>query len=128
MSPLDLSSALLYGIPIALSARIYGSFDSLLARRNHAIDPEPDDAAILPRRRTAKTDFGLRLVVAKSPEQLDAAAQLVRQRYAWRGYQLPDAKVIAEQSRKRSGQEITFLAASGPAAVGTLTLGLDGPA
>jgi hypothetical protein len=66
------------------------------------------------------------MVVARSSEQRAAAADLVRRRYAWRGYDLQDS--YAQPSRKRSAQQITFLAKSGRTAVGTLTLGLDGPA
>jgi len=125
MSPLDLSSALLYGIPIVLSAGMYGGFDCLLARRNQPVELAPQ---LAPKRRSfgsVNADSGIHLVVAKSREQRDAAAELVRQRYAWRGYEFPD---VAKQSRKRLTQEITFLAAAGRTAVGTLTLGLDGPA
>lgn len=128
MSPLDLSTALLYGIPIALSAGIYGGFDCLLSRRSHAGDSALNAETKPKRPRSSNPEFGLRLVVAKSPEQLGAAADLVRRRYAWRGYEFPLADAAAEQARKRLTQEITFLAASGPDAVGTLTLGLDGPA
>jgi hypothetical protein len=128
MNSLDLSNALLYGIPIALSAGLYGGFDCLLARRNQPAESAPQAA---PKRRnlcSISADSGVRLVVATSAEQVDAAAELVRKRYAWRGYEFPDADAAAEQSRRRSSQEITFLAAFGRIPVGTLTLGLDGPA
>jgi N-acyl amino acid synthase FeeM len=129
MSPLDLSTALLYGVPIALSASMCAGFDSLLARRSRTVETLPRSLAKRSNLRLLEPDSsGLHLVVAKSREQLVAAAELVRQRYALRGYQLPDTRTIVEQARKRSAQEVTFLAASEEAPVGTLTLGLDGPA
>ena len=129
MSPADLSSALLYGIPVVLYAKTYDGFDYILARREHS--PQPD-AAIRTRekRRIAVAhddDAALHITVAKRPEQFAAAWNLIRERYAWRGYQLEHpADARAESRHERSSQEITFLVASDHATIGTLTLGLDG--
>jgi hypothetical protein len=99
---------------------MYRGFDSILARRGSAEPagtrhfgdfpqvPEPSDAA-------------LHIAVAKSPEQFRAAGDLVRKRYAWRGYELQGP------SHQQSPHEVTFLVASGQSTLGTLTLGLDGP-
>jgi hypothetical protein len=129
MSPADLSSALLYGIPVVLYAETYDGFDYILARREHLPQPE---AAIRTREKRRVTvahddDAALHIAVAKRPEQFAAAWNLIRERYAWRGYELENpAGARAESRHERSSQEITFLVASGPATIGTLTLGLDG--
>ena len=70
----------------------------------------------------------LRVAVAESPEEIEAAGGLVRRRYAWRGYDVdaPDDPGAAGK-HDRLGQEITFVAAKSDTTIGTLTLGLDGP-
>jgi hypothetical protein len=117
MNPTDLSNALLYGIPVVLYASMYQSFDSILAR----VGP------VYTQRSTASSEQlpgsdeeALHISVARSAEQLAAARDLVRKRYAWRGYDVPET--AAEPTR-----EITFLVSTRSAALGTLTLGLDGP-
>jgi hypothetical protein len=62
----------------------------------------------------------LHIAVARSPGQFKAAVELVRRRYAWRGYDV-------EQMLEPSAREVTFLVDSGKTTVGTLTLGFDGP-
>jgi hypothetical protein len=114
----------MYGIPIVVSSAMCGGWDSLLARRSRSVtSPSATDAVA-----TKDMNSVLQLVLARSPEHLDAADDLVRKRYKWRGYEVEGADAVAESSQKRSSQELTFLAASGETAVGTLTLGLDGPA
>jgi hypothetical protein len=127
MNPADLSNALLYGIPVVLYAGMYGGFDSILTRRECWSEAgmrtgEERRPAI------ARDDNApLHIAVAKRAEQFAAARNLVRERYASRGYELEDpANARAESRYERSSQEITFLVASGQATVGTLTLGLDG--
>lgn len=115
MNPNDLSNALLYGIPVVLYAGMYQSFDSILAR----LDPVYIQRSA--GRSGQEGDEGaLHISVARSADQLVAARDLVRRRYAWRGYGVTEAD--AEPTR-----EITFLVATRSAALGTLTLGLDGP-
>jgi hypothetical protein len=125
MNPTDLSNALLYGVPVVLYASMYGGFDSILARRERP--PQPKSSARAGEERWAAVspdvDVALHIAVAKSPEQFAAARDLVRERYAWRGYEFDD---WADALAARSSQEITFLVGSGHATVGTLTLGLDG--
>lgn len=131
MNPTDLSNALLYGIPVVLYARMYSGFDSILARRERPPPQPKSEARSTDERWTAVArddNAALHIAVAKSPEQFAAAKDLVRQRYAWRGYELQDDVDGPAASRHgRLGQEITFLVASGQSTVGTLTLGLDGP-
>jgi hypothetical protein len=130
MNPADLSSALMYGIPVVLYAEMCDGFDCILARREHSL--EPDAAAIRTREKRRATvarddDAALHIAIAKRPEQFAAVWNLMRERYAWRGYELenPD-DAHAESRHERSSQEITFVVASGHATIGTLTLGLDG--
>jgi hypothetical protein len=131
MNPTDLSNALLYGVPIVLYVGMYGGFDSMLGRR---VPPYSEaDASAAARQQTADardcdTDAALHIAVAKSREQFELARELVRRRYAWRGYEVEDAAdVPAKLRHEQSSQEFTFLVASGQAVLGTLTLGLDGP-
>lgn len=130
MNPTDLSNALLFGIPVVLYAGMYSGFDSILARREPSLQPETCARAREEGWSSVARDdnAALHIAVAKSPEQFAAARELVRQRYAWRGYDLQEsAHASAESNHEHSSQEITFLVAADRATVGTLTLGLDGP-
>jgi hypothetical protein len=70
----------------------------------------------------------MRVAVAESPQQIEAARGLVRKRYAWRGYEVETADdLTADRVSERMIQEITFVAANENATLGTVTLGLDGP-
>ncbi len=70
----------------------------------------------------------MRVDVAKSPQQIEAARCLVRKRYAWRGYEVEPADDHgAGGTRERLSQEITFVAARDEMTLGTVTLRLDGP-
>jgi hypothetical protein len=125
MSPADLTSALMCGMPIALTAGMVHGFDFLLTHRSSAPRSRSENCVAPRPRREAGRASALRVVVAKSPEQLAEAHELVRRRYARRGYALQ--AIEADGQPARSPQEITFLVASDHAPVGTLTLGLDGP-
>jgi hypothetical protein len=119
MSPTDLSSALLYGIPIVLYASMYQGFDSVLARK--PVHPQAGSRpAWTPHSAASDQDVALHVSIARSAEQLRAADELVRRRYAWRGYDIQDAE-------KPWSHEITFVVASESVTLGTLTLRLDGP-
>jgi hypothetical protein len=126
MNPTDLTNALFYGIPVVLYAGMYGGFDSMLARRSPTSVSEVDAAPQAHHQAASRENASaaLHIAVAKSPDQLAAAWELVRQRYAWRGYQTDPS---TECPDTRSSQEFTFLVASGQTTIGTLTLGLDGP-
>jgi len=71
-------------------------------------------------------DGSLRTLVAVLPSQNEAAEKLVRRRYAWRGYSLPETENahIAAGDHK-SG--VTLLVEVRGTLVGTLTLRLDSP-
>ena len=70
----------------------------------------------------------VRVVVAQSPEEFEAAHGLVRKRYAWRGYEVEAVgDAIAARAHPRFQQEITFVAEKRDTTIGTVTLGLDGP-
>jgi hypothetical protein len=123
MSPSDLSNALLYGIPVVLYASVYSGFDSILEHRAPSQEAKSSERVGKEGWGAVSADNGvaLHIAIAKSPEQFASARDLVRERYAWRGYEFED------RGDAHSSQEITFLVESGHATVGTLTLGLDGP-
>lgn len=64
--------------------------------------------------------MGLRTKVAVLPEQFEAAEQLVRKRYAWRGYNLSPKQVPESRC-------VTLLAEDQGRLLGTLTVRLDSP-
>jgi hypothetical protein len=59
---------------------------------------------------------------AVSVVQRESAATLIAQRYAWRGYQTATLPPAADRRR------ITLIASVGECVMGTITVGLDGPA
>jgi hypothetical protein len=76
----------------------------------------------------AATPARVRVAVAESPEQIEAACGLVSKRYAWRGYQFERADDGAvHRTSDQTNLEITFVAATAEATIGTVTLRLDGP-
>lgn len=89
-----------------------------IVRRGAADDRAGPPWPCLERSR-ASTGSEIRVSVARTISDRRAAADLIESRYAARGYRvtgLPDA-----------GPELTLIAAADGAAVGTLTLRLDGP-
>ena len=117
--------------PVMVNGGARRGFECLISDRGVArgkqgaqrIDASYPDWAI-----PAPKSAQLRVAVARSPEDIEAANHLVRKRYAWRGYEVettPDA--CADRTRQRFEQEITFVAANHEATIGTVTLGLDGP-
>ena len=70
----------------------------------------------------------LRTLVAVSRSQRDAVEKLVRRRYAWRGYNLPEVMDHAlEVATRGEESSLTLLAEHQGALAGTLTLTLDSP-
>jgi len=72
----------------------------------------------------------LRVAVASSREELDAAHGLVYRRYRWRGYaiDLPTPDLQRHNEDVSSRREITIIAAAADGVtIGTCTLGFDGP-
>jgi len=106
-------------------------FNQLIAKRGRN---GPDDSAVAHGRsrkhRDAKTAGNSRFEVgvAKSTEQLTAADDLIRRRYAWRGYKVESSE-DAEPTGKQSDpcHNVTFFALDHGTVVGTITLRLDGP-
>ena len=73
-------------------------------------------------------DDSLRILVAVLPSQHEAVERLVRRRYAWRGYNLPqtgNADDVAALDHEPS--RVTLLVEDQGTLVGTLTLRLDSP-
>jgi hypothetical protein len=73
--------------------------------------------------RTAKSSLP-ETAVAAAPEQLDAAEELVRRRYSWRGYLLkPSDRLVNPPSLSC----VTLIAQAGNGLLGTLTVRPDSP-
>jgi hypothetical protein len=82
------------------------------------VDPPSDVAGDYPLISRFARDVHTR--VATTVEQLEAAAELVRRRYAWRGYECDT------EARNEAG-ELTLMTSEQDAPAGTLTLRPDGP-
>lgn len=67
----------------------------------------------------------LRTVVAVLPEQLQAAEQLVRRRYQWRGYRVPPADDSRGTGAHEQNPAVTLLAEHCGTLLGTLTVRPD---
>jgi len=87
------------------------AFEGLIRRREHP--PRNGDAGL-------RDSGGLAAAIARSPDELRAAATLVESRYAARGYRLCPGDSVS-----RPGA--TLIATGREAIVGTLTLSFDGP-
>ena len=94
--------------------------------RNGQLDSLPQSAAA---HATASVpENGLRTVVAVRPEQLQAAEELVRRRYAWRGYHVAHADDFDTVSAGAERcQPVTLLAEDRGKLLGTLTARPDSP-
>lgn len=77
--------------------------------------------------RVSSGSCGLRTVVALHPEQHRAAEDLVRRRYAWRGYKLCAVDDFGGASLAKPGRRVTLLAVNDARLHGTLTLRWDSP-
>ncbi|MCU0804445.1 MAG: hypothetical protein MUF79_05060 [Burkholderiales bacterium] len=125
MLPPDLPSILLTGAPAIYCAGLLLGFDSLMQRRNRALEPESisghDEAARLLTERSRDVQVSL----ATSPDAIAEAARLVARRYAWRGYEGDHAGPDSGEHRPAGAHEITFLARNDEATLGTLTLRVD---
>ena len=116
--------------PLASAAQ--RGFASLIEdrRRQGERSPPPPPSSrsrVFATRATTNTPR-LHVGVAQSPEQIEAADRLVRERYAWRGYRLEAFRYQGPRvASVRAHCEITFLAADSQSTLGTVTLRLDGP-
>lgn len=77
---------------------------------------------------TVTRAVAMRATVAESAAQIEAAKNLIRRRYAWRGYDMPqeEENSVCEAFSPDSSQ-VVFVATFGDTTVGTITLGLDRP-
>ena len=92
----------------------------------HARTPKSDFRPRTPDRQLAH-DGRLRTLVAVSPGQREAVEKLVRRRYAWRGYSLPQRDHADDVAAPDPEANVTLVAEHQGALVGTLTLRLDSP-
>jgi hypothetical protein len=67
---------------------------------------------------------GVRACIASTPDQVSDAIRLVRERYAWRGYIVPQD---IESFDADNADAVTLVAERDGSTVGTLTLSFDGP-
>jgi hypothetical protein len=72
-------------------------------------------------------DGRLRTLVAVSPVHREAVEKLVRRRYAWRGYNVPQMDYEVDVAAPGQESSVTLLAEHQETLVGTLTLTLDSP-
>lgn len=72
--------------------------------------------------------LALRARMAESAADLRDAHELVRRRYAWRGYDVDDPASAADEAdfEEAAAERIVFVAKNEDATIGTMTLGLDG--
>lgn len=129
MNPTDIANALLFGIPFVTYGGLQHGLDSLKAYTNSR--PRDDELHRASGERNTVTGTqlnnpSLRIAVATSLQQIEAAQELVRRRYQWRGYEFePDDPF--QIPLQRTPNDVTFVVESVAALVGTVTLGLDGP-
>src|SRR5947209_733825 len=123
MNPTDIAYGLLLGIPFVTYAGLQHGLESLKAYATYR--SREQDLPPPPAKSTADNHSSLRVGVATSLQQLEAAQELVRRRYAWRGYEFErDQCNVPPQ---RTSKDVTFVVESVQALIGTVTLGLDGP-
>jgi hypothetical protein len=129
MNPTDIANALLFGIPFVTYGGLQHGLDSLKAYTNSRPREDEIHRASGGRNAPTATQLGspsLRIAVATSLQQIEAAQELVRRRYAWRGYEFePDDPL--DPPLQRTPNDVTFVVESVEALIGTVTLGLDGP-
>src|SRR5205814_10045438 len=98
MNPTDIANALLFGIPLVTYAGLQHGLESL---KTYTTCRSREDE--MPRAFAAGAEPKsppLRVAVATSRQQIEAAQALVRRRYAWRGYDC-DADAQLKLSRQR---------------------------
>src|SRR5262245_58848960 len=127
MNPTDIANALLFGIPFVSYAGLQHGFESLKAYTTFL---SHDDRAAGGHADGADSPSGheawLRVAVATSARQIHAAQSLVRNRYAWRGYDFDDDDRTVDW-HARAHNDITLVVETARKLVGTATLGIDGP-
>ncbi len=117
--------------PLLTSWHARRGFASLIGERGHSGTSNMQRKTVVRfqgRSTPAVNMAQVRVAVAKSREEIEAAKRLVRERYEWRGYEVAFTDDLrAEHLRQRFAHEITIVAAHREATIGTVTLGLDGP-
>jgi len=127
MNPTDIANALLFGMPFVTCVGLQHGLESLKSLSGWPRDDSAsrmasshaDELALLPQ--------SLCVAVATTAEQFDAAQELVRRRYAWRGYECDAPKEWAPPPDPHGPNDVTFVVENLRDIVGTVTLGLDGP-
>lgn len=124
--------ATLPALPLMTSRNARHAFASLMGGRGLAGTAQDERKTIVRLRgRTAPAEklTEVRVAVAKSRAEIEAARHLVRQRYQWRGYEVEfaDDRCAENLVPQRFAHEITIVAEHREATIGTVTLGLDGP-
>ncbi|MCX7893857.1 MAG: hypothetical protein N2544_16005 [Burkholderiales bacterium] len=130
MIPADLSGVLLNDAAAMYCAGLLFGFEALMQRRGRAPGQTAGESQADALGRGAKgrgsgAAAGFRVAVASCPEAIAEAARLVERRYAWRGYEATEGASAGRGSPRAN--EVTLLARSDAATLGTLTLRLDGP-
>jgi hypothetical protein len=116
------------GVPVSHLAGVHLGFEALITRRpgQGRGQARTSRDAIPTMLLSAVGDSStIRSGVAQTRELLDAADALVRQRYAWRGYQVKSRLELDAMLGERAKNEITFIAMDERVLLGTITLGLD---
>jgi hypothetical protein len=108
------------------------SFEGLIANRGRKAAARAAAAGAARARNLAVVPAvsatALKVGVAESSEQIEAANRLICRRYAWRGYNLEAFECRSPApATEASLSEITFFAADPETTLGTITLRLDGP-
>src|SRR5437899_9312071 len=89
MNPTDIAEALLFGIPFVTCVGLQQGLESLKAYTTSRVREDELHRAPGERNTASDAELGnpsLRVAVATSLQQIEAAQELVGRRYAWRGY------------------------------------------
>jgi hypothetical protein len=117
-------------LPFLPESGIHLGFEELMSRRWCPTATRPDlaerDGVHASKAGTVGVS-DIRVGVAQSSEHLEAAEDLVRKRYSWRGYDVGIPKDSKATASGPVSRQITFVAADDRYTLGTITLGLDGP-
>jgi N-acyl amino acid synthase FeeM len=118
-----------YALPLEI-AHTSQWVHSLLQSSHFRRSIQPDQHPELSRLATApplRPNEGLRTLVAVLPEQFRAADDLVRKRYAWRGYHVSSTQDSGTAGPVVERQPVTLLAEDCGRLLGTLTVRPDSP-
>ncbi len=113
--------------PTTLSADTTHSVVSIVTERARRVQARPSLVGLArDGHMTLTRAVSVRARVAESPDEIEAAKHLIRRRYAWRGYDMPEHEQDAVQEAfAPESSQVVFVASCDGATVGTITLGLD---